>query len=109
MVKKTIFFIFLFFFLVLFQTSFLPHFITTPLFRGWFLNLVLISVIVINFLEKSKAFSGFLSAFFAGFFIDIFSETFIGFHIFIFILISIFVKYFFKRYVQLFWKREKLL
>jgi rod shape-determining protein MreD len=74
---------------------------------GEFLNLVLISVILINLFEKTKNYSGILSAFLAGFFVDIFSESFIGFHILIFLLFSLFIKHFLKRYVQPFWKREK--
>jgi rod shape-determining protein MreD len=102
MVKKLISFFFLIYFLVLLQISFLPHFLGFDKLRNWLLNPVLILVIIINFLEKTKENFGIWTAFFAGFLFDIFSENFIGFYILPFLSLPLFIKYFFKRHVQVF-------
>jgi len=94
MVKKILFYFFLFYFLILFQTSFLIHFWIT-------FNLILILVIFLNLIEKPEKEDGVISAFFGGFFLDIFSEKVIGFHILILISLAIFLKLIFKKYVRI--------
>ena len=108
MVKK-IFLIFIsFYILFLLQTSFFVYFNILGRWLSWSQNLILISVIGINFFEKPKENSGLFSAASGGFFLDMSSGAsdaplnFIGFHILIFLLISVFIKYFFKKHVQLF-------
>lgn len=88
-------FIISFYILTLFQTSFFPH---LPL--GYFLNFVLIIVVLINLFEAPKGKLGLFSAFFGGFFLDIFSENFIGFWVLILLAISIFIKFIFKKHVR---------
>jgi len=99
---KNIFLIFIsFYILFLLQTSFLTYFNVA----GMIPNLILISVILINFFEKPGQYLGLFSAAIGGFFLDMFSDAplnFIGFHILIFLLISVFIKYLFKKHVQLF-------
>ena len=93
---KKIFLLILFFYLtVLFQTSFFPHFSF-----GYFLNLILVFTIFINFFELKEEKTGLFSAFFGGLFLDIFSENFIGFWVLILMAISIFIKFIFKKHVQ---------
>jgi len=96
---KNIFLIFIsFYILFLLQTSFLTYFNVA----GMIPNLILISVILINFFEKPRQYLGLFSAAIGGFFLDMFSENFICFHVLVFLLISVFIKYLFKKHVQLF-------
>ncbi len=97
MFKNPLFLVIFFYALVLLQTSFLVHF---RMF-GMVLNLVLISIIVINFLEKPNSHSGYFAALIGGFFLDIFSENFIGFWILILMAITIFIKLFLRQHVLL--------
>lgn len=97
MIKKIIFLIPLFYFLVLIQTSFLVHF---KIF-GIVPNLVLITVIFIALLEKPKEKLSITSAFIGGFFLDIFSENFIGFYLLICLTIVLFIKFILKKHVQI--------
>jgi rod shape-determining protein MreD len=100
MIKKIIFLIFLFYFLVLIQTSFLIHFS----FRGIVPNFVLIAVIFINFFEKPEKRLGLISALLGGFYLDIFSlsfPVFFGFSTLTFLAISFFIKFILRRYVSL--------
>ena len=94
MAKKLIFLILFFYFLTLFQISFLGRFFT------FLPNLILIAVILINFFEKQKDSSGIFAAFMAGFFLDIFSEKFFGYYILISFSISLFIKLVIKKYIQ---------
>lgn len=96
MVKKILILILFFYILVLLQTSFLVHFNI----KGIVPNLVLVSVILINFFEKPKEYLGFLSAIIGGFFLDVFSENFIGFYILILVGLAIFIKFILKKYVR---------
>jgi len=95
MVKKILIYFLFFYILALFQTSFLIHF---NLFLG--LNLILISVILLNLFENLQQKSGILAAFIGGFFWDIFSENFIGFYILILLGVSIFIKFILKKYLR---------
>ena len=84
-----------FYFLVLFQTSFLVHFNIS----NWIPNLALIAVLLLIFWGDAK--DSIWGAICAGFFLDIFSNNFIGFHIFILLGIVILLQIIFKRYVQI--------
>ncbi len=97
MVKKILISIIVFYFLVLIQTSFLVHFTVFDAVP----NLVLISVIIWNFLEKRKNYFGVINGLIGGFFLDIFSGRFIGFYILILAGLAIFIKLIFKRYVRI--------
>ena len=109
--KKLIILILGFYFLILFQSSFLIHF---NIFLGWLgESLILILVILINILaphhflgkkvqtnEWYEKWWGVNAAFFAGFFLDIFSENFFGFWILILLVLSCFIKFVLKKHVQ---------
>lgn len=82
--------------LALLQTSFLIHFNIA----GIVPNLILITVIILNFFEDSRKNSGIISAFLGGFFLDIFSNRPMGFYILILIALAIFIKFILKRYVR---------
>jgi rod shape-determining protein MreD len=97
MSKKLFFLIPGFYFFVLLQASFVPHFV----FWGIVPNIVLVSVILINLFEKSDGKSGLISAIFAGFLLDIFSGRFVGFYMLICLGISVFIKYVLKNYIKL--------
>lgn len=94
--KKAIVLIITFYILVLFQTSFLPHFN----FKGFTPNLVVITIILLNFFEKPAGKIGLFPAIFSGFLLDIVSEGFFGFWIVIIVAVSVFIKYPVKRYIQ---------
>jgi rod shape-determining protein MreD len=77
---KSLFFIIFFYFLSVFQKTFLIHF-------SWqdaCLNLSLILIIVLFFQRNRGTKDSFLISIFAGFFLDIFSSYFFGLHILIF-------------------------
>jgi len=93
MLNKILTYFLLFYFLILFQTSFFVHF--KPL------NLTLILVIFLNLFQDPKSKDGILAAIFGGFFLDIFSENLIGFHVLILIAIAIFLKLIFRKYVRI--------
>lgn len=95
--KKYLVLILFLYFLTLFQTSFLIHFNIS----GIIPNLILISVILINFFESPSKNSGIFSAFIGGFFLDIFSENFFGFWTLILIIITLFIKFILKKYVRI--------
>lgn len=97
MIKKILFLILLSYILVLFQASLLVHFQIA----GMVVNLVFISVLLWNFLEKEESILGLVHAFFGGLFLDIFSQRLIGFHVVILIAVALFLKFIFKRYVRI--------
>lgn len=100
MLKKIIFFIFLFYVLTLFQTSFL-----IPLsISGIIPNLILIVVILVNLFTRTSDISGLIVAFIGGLYLDIFSVNFFGFfgfYILISLIISLFLKFILKNYVKI--------
>jgi len=96
-VKKFLILTFILYILVLLRTSFLVHFNI----KGFVFNLILITIIFINFFEERNKLSGIYLAFLGGFFLDIFSEKFFGFYILISIAISIFIKLILKKYVRI--------
>jgi len=93
--KKLFLLIIFFYIATLLQTSFLPHFSI-----GYLLNLVLISVVLINLFEDQGGKLGLLSAFFGGFFLDIFSQFFLGFWVIILLTTAIFIKLVLRKYVR---------
>jgi rod shape-determining protein MreD len=95
MLKKQLILVILFYFLALAQASFLAHFH----FFDVIPNLILIAVVALAFLEKSKDYSGGLPALGGGFFLDVFSGNFLGFHVLILLAVYSFIKIIFKRYV----------
>jgi hypothetical protein len=71
---KTIFSLIFFYFLAIIQTSFLVHYEI----MGRMLNLVLISIILVNFFEKKESKLGVIVGAAGGFYLDIFSPYFPG-------------------------------
>ncbi len=96
-IKKTLVSIILYYIFILLQTSFLVHF---SIF-GLVLNLILISVIIWNILEKSETLFGLSNAVIGGFFLDLFSSRMFGFHILILLALAIFIKFVLKKYVRI--------
>lgn len=90
------FIIFFFYFLVLFQTSFLVHFNVA----GFIPNFALLAVLFLTFFEAKKN-SAILAAVAAGFFLDILSSQFIGYNVLVLLGIAIFIKIIFKKYVRI--------
>jgi len=90
---------FLFYILILVQTSFLVHF---SIFSGRFREpiLILIAIVFINLFESETKFLGIFSGIVGGLFLDVFSENFFGFYILIGLGISLFIKFVLKKYVQ---------
>ena len=99
MVKKTIISVLIFFFLAIFQTSFLAHFS----FWGMVFNLVIIAVLLINLLEEKGNKLGLVCAFAGGFFLDVFSLSggIFGLYVLVCFLTAFFIKFILKRYVQI--------
>ena len=92
--KKIIFFIFLFYFLILLQESFLIHFFS------YLPNIVLMTVCFVNFFEDREEDFGIFISLIAGVLLDISSESFFGFYILTSLLISFFIKIVLGKYVQ---------
>ena len=100
MFKKITFFIVFLYFLTLIQGTFLVHF---PI-LGIVPNLVLITAIFVNLIEKPENRLGLVTALISGFYLDVFSfghNWFFGFYMLIFLIISLFIKLIFKSYVQI--------
>lgn len=95
--KKILIIILFFYTISLFQTSFLIHFSTLRRLP----NLILISVILMNFLEEPKEDSAIISAVIGGFFLDIFSERPIGFGILILLGATLLLKLILRKYVRI--------
>ena len=95
MIKRFLILIAGFYFLALLQTSFFIHF---PL-AGLVPNFILISVFLINILEKPQKNAGIFAGFIGGFFLDIFSSNPIGFYALILLGLSLLTKIIFRKYV----------
>ncbi len=97
--KHKIFFssLIIIYFLVLFQTSFLSHFLVW----GYTPNLVLIVVFLWNILESEKDHTGLFVALASGFFLDIFSSRFIGFNVLILLFFALLIKFFIKKHARI--------
>jgi len=86
--KPLLFLIFLFWFLVVFQESFLSFF---KIFGArW--NLILIGVFILNFIERKNSKIGKISALLGGFFLDLASSTFFGPFTFTLLILSFLIK-----------------
>jgi rod shape-determining protein MreD len=94
-VFKFFIFGFLFYFLYLFQMSFLPF---LNIFQ---VNFLFFLVLLINIIEDPQKNNGLYCAFFAGIFSDLFSSYFFGLITFIFLLMAILIKYILLRYVRI--------
>lgn len=94
--KNLILFTIFFYFLTIFQTSFLAHFSI----KGIVINFILVALFLINILEAPEKNSGIFAALVAGFFWDVFSDNFIGFHILILIFLTLLIKIILVRYVR---------
>jgi rod shape-determining protein MreD len=94
--KKTLFFIVIFYLLALAQSSFMSYF---GIF-GKYLNFSLLLAIIINLYENKKEKTGIILALTAGFFLDFYSKYFFGFYILTFVACAIFIKFFLKKYVR---------
>ena len=97
MIKRLSIIILFFYFLTLFQVSFLVHFDI----KGIVPNVVLISIILINILETPKGKYGVISAIAGGFFLDVFSEGFIGVKVLILTGLACLIKLILKKYVRI--------
>ncbi len=86
--KKILIFVLFFFFLALIQTSFLIHFDI----YGVSLNLVLISVILVNFFEKPWQKTGLVIAAIGGFYLDLFSNFQIGVSLLVLVVLALLIK-----------------
>ncbi len=106
--KKILIALFVFYFLSLFQSSFLVHFS----FAGITLNLIFIIVLLLSIFENKKISEQLykekfwlkystLGAILGGFFLDIFSSQFIGFHILILLGTVAVIKIILKKYVRI--------
>lgn len=96
MFKKILILTLIFYFLALFQISFLIHLN----FLNKIPSLILISIVLLNLFEKKEKNLGIISAFSGGFFWDIFSTTWVGFHIILLFLLAIFIKFILKKQFQ---------
>ena len=105
MARRILILIGIFYFLALFEISFLIHFKILNKVP----SLILILILLLNSLENPNRDSGLFVAFFGGLFWDIFSTRPIGFHILILITLAIFIKLFLKKYVrfQIFKRAQK--
>lgn len=100
MVKKIVFLLIIFYFLILLQTSFLVHFS----FWGIVPNLVFIALIFINLFEKPEKKLGIIAGLLGGFYLDIFSlsfQGFFGFYTLISLATSLFIKFILRKHVRL--------
>src|SRR3989339_1063026 len=86
-----------FFFLSIFQTSFLVHYSI----YGRVLNIILVIVVLYNLFESRDKKTGIYIAILGGFFLDVFSNTFIGLNIIIMLLTSVAIKIGLKKYVRI--------
>jgi len=83
-----------FYFLAIFQASYLSHFKI----RGGAWNTLLVAVILVNFFEKKEDKSGLIIGALAGFYLDLFSPYFMG----IFTLVGVLIAFAVKRAKPLF-------
>lgn len=95
--KKGIIISVIFYILILLQVSFAPHF----RFFGLVPNLILISVILFNLLEKPENKFGLMAAFLGGFLMDVYSSHIFGIYAAAYLAIAVFIKYFLRQYVKL--------
>lgn len=94
--RKFLFLFLILYILCLLQTSFSVYFSI----KGFVLNLVLVTVILINIFESPREMTGIFLAGFGGLFMDIFSARFFGFWIAILLLTAVLLKFILKEYVR---------
>lgn len=94
--KKNIFFAFLFYFLILFQTSFLARFPILALLP----NLAAVSVCLLSFFEKDNEMTAEIMAFIVGLMLDVFSARPLGTASIVLVLASVLIKTIIKKYVR---------
>ena len=101
MLKKILIYTLFFYFSALLQTTFFAS-----LEAFGIINIILVSVILINFFEKPtiptqiERYSGIYAGFIGGFFLDIFSANLIGQNILISLALALFIKLVLKKYVR---------
>ena len=95
--KKIIVLSLIFYFLVVFQNSFLVHF----KFLNFLPSLGIIFLIFLNIFEKPQEKSALITSFVSGFLLDIFSSKPFGFYTLIFLSISLIMKLVIKKYLRL--------
>ena len=95
-IPKLLFIIFCFYFLILFQTSFLAHFNIFNIIAHIGLIIILISF----FCRKENDIYSIILAISAGLFLDIFSNQFIGFYVLILLTSIILIKIILQNYVR---------
>jgi hypothetical protein len=86
---KTIISFIAFYFLAIFQVSYLIHFKIV----GGLWNPILIAIVFLNFFEKKEDKSGLIIGALGGFYLDLFSPYFLGFFTLISLGISFLIKY----------------
>jgi rod shape-determining protein MreD len=96
MTKKFFISILFFYFLTLFESSFLIHF----RFFNKIPSLILTAVVLWNVFEKPKYFTGIFCAFLGGFLWDIFSSHFIGLYALMLLVLAILIKFVIRKYIQ---------
>lgn len=76
-------------------------------FKGWALNLILITVVVVNLFEEPNKRFGLYSALVGGFFLDVWSSHFFGIETLFLFVEALFIKFFIKTnfYVPSFFKK----
>jgi rod shape-determining protein MreD len=95
--KKIIVLILIFYFLVVFQTSFLAHFKTL----SFLPSLGIIFLIFLNIFEKPQEKTALITSLVSGFILDAFSSKPFGFYALLFLLISLIIKLIIKKYLRL--------
>lgn len=95
--KKIIVFSLIIYFLILFQTSFLVHFV----FLRYLPNLAVIFVLFLSIREKPDEKTTLIMSFVGGLLLDAFSSKPFGFYASILLLTSLIVKFLLKKYIRL--------
>jgi len=94
MLRKILVYTLFFYLLALLQTTILAGFEMLGV-----INLIFVSVVLINLFDQAKDYSGIYAGLSAGFFLDIFSAAFIGQNILILLALALFIKIVLKKYV----------
>ena len=95
-ISKLLLTIICFYFLILFQTSFLAHFDIFNIIT----HIGLVIVLILFFCRKEADMSSIVLAICAGLFLDIFSDKFIGFYVLILCVSIILINLILQKYVR---------
>ncbi|MDP2927175.1 MAG: rod shape-determining protein MreD [bacterium] len=95
--KKIIVFSLIVYLLILFQTSFLVHFV----FLRYLPNLAVILVLFLSIREKPDEKTALIMSFVGGLLLDAFSAKPFGFYALIFLITSLIIKFLLKKYIRL--------